>query len=264
MSKTDIVVTGAGGRMGRAVIAAGLANAAVCVAGAIEAPDAPILGVDIGILGGREALGKGVQATFQGLMPESVIIDFTVPHATLAMLEHAQKAGCSAVIGTTGFSIENDRMVEQAARTIAIVKSGNMSLGINLLAGLVRKAAAELDQTFDIEIFDSHHRHKVDAPSGTALMLAEAAAHGRNVALNDVAAYDRRGPRSPGAIGFSVMRGGGTIGDHDVSFANEAEVLTLSHRALDRGLFAQGAVAAAIWVSAQKPGLYSMEDVLGL
>jgi len=269
MSKTNLIIAGAGGRMGRTIIATALGNAKVTIVGAFDAKSAPSCGVDVGVLVGKEELGVSIGDMMPELAPpvslaDSVIIDFTVPAASMDIINAAHDAGCGLVIGTTGFSPDQEAVIAEVARHIAIVKSGNMSLGVNLLAGLVRKAAAQLSEDFDIEIFEGHHRHKVDAPSGTAILLGDAAAKGRDVSLDEVAAHDRQGARKPGDIGFSVLRGGGIIGDHDVSFVSDAEVLTLSHRAIDRTLFARGAVAAALWVADKKPGLYSMEDVLDL
>ena len=171
------------------------------------------------------------------------------------------------MIGSTGFSDEQLARIDAAATKIAIVRSGNYSLGVNMLMGLVRQAAAALPaEDWDIEVYEAHHKRKVDAPSGTALMLGEAAAEGRGVKLTEVSDRGRdgvTGPRKEGDIGFSVVRGGGIIGEHSVIFAGESESLTLSHSAIDRGLFARGAIAAAVWVKGQPPGLYDMQDVLG-
>ncbi len=203
-------------------------------------------------------------------MPSGEIaIDFTTPEATVALAEEcAERGGPALVVGSTGLDPAQDAALARAVEQVAIVRSGNFSLGVNLLAGLVRRAAAApAARDFDIEVFEAHHSRKVDAPSGTALMLGEAAAAGRNVALADVSKRARdgiTGPRAPGAIGFSVMRGGGIVGEHSVVFAAEAEILTLSHSARDRSLFARGALAAALWVADRPPGLYDMQDVLGL
>ena len=197
-----------------------------------------------------------------------VIIDFSTPDASVALAQAAAARGAPAlVIGSTGMTPEQEAEILKASETVAIVKSGNFSLGVNVLIGLVRQAAQRLDaQEWDIEITESHHRRKVDAPSGTALMLGEAAAEGRFGELSDLRSppYDGiQGEREPGRIGFSSIRAGGIIGEHSVLFASEAEVLTLSHSAIDRSLFAKGAVAAAAWVRARRPGLYDMQDVLG-
>lgn len=197
-----------------------------------------------------------------------VVIDFSTAEASAALATRAAELGGPAlVIGSTGFSDEQDAAIRAAAEKIAIVRSGNYSLGVNILIGLVEHAAQRLDpREWDIEIIEAHHRLKVDAPSGTALMLGEAAANGRNVELADVRSkpYDGiTGEREDGKIGFASVRAGGIVGDHTVLFGSPSETLTLSHQAIDRSLFARGAVAAAAWVRTRKPGLYDMQDVLG-
>jgi 4-hydroxy-tetrahydrodipicolinate reductase len=197
-----------------------------------------------------------------------VLVDFTTPAASTALAQAAAARGAPAlVIGSTGWGEAEDMQIWNAAKAIPIVKSGNYSLGVNVLAGLVQQAARKLAAAdWDIEVFEAHHRRKVDAPSGTALMLGEAAARGRQTELAAVQVRARdgiTGARPEGAIGFSVMRGGGIVGEHAVSFVAEEETLTLSHSARDRGLFARGAVAAALWVAGKPPGLYDMMDVLG-
>jgi len=197
-----------------------------------------------------------------------VIIDFSTPEASVDLAKAcAERGGPALVIGSTGLSPEQDALIEAAAEKIAIVRSGNFSLGLNILIGLVEHAAQRLDgRDWDIEVLETHHRRKVDAPSGTALMLGEAAANGRGRDLEDLktAPYDGiTGPREPGKIGFASLRAGGVIGEHTVLFGSEDELLTLSHSAIDRSLFAKGAVAAAAWVRNRRPGLYDMQDVLG-
>ena len=197
-----------------------------------------------------------------------VVIDFSTPEASVDLARRAAEQGAPAlVIGSTGFSPEQEAELDRAAERIAIVKSGNFSLGVNILIGLVEHAALRLDaRDWDIEVLETHHRRKVDAPSGTALMLGEAAANGRGRDLKELrsAPYDGiTGPRETGKIGFASLRAGGVIGDHTVMFASEDEMLTLSHSAMDRSLFAKGAVAAAAWVRNRRPGLYDMQDVLG-
>jgi 4-hydroxy-tetrahydrodipicolinate reductase len=197
-----------------------------------------------------------------------VLVDFTTPLASAALAEAAAaRGGPAMVIGATGWSEAEDMRVWSASKRVAIVKSGNYSLGVNMLAGLVQQAARQLPASeWDIEVFEAHHRRKVDAPSGTALMLGDAAARGRQTELSAVRVRARdgvTGPRPDGAIGFSVMRGGGIVGEHSVSFVAEEETLTFSHSARDRSLFARGAVAAALWVAGKPPGLYDMMDVLG-
>jgi 4-hydroxy-tetrahydrodipicolinate reductase len=210
----------------------------------------------------------GLVSMAEAIALSEVVIDFTVPEASVALAELAAgRGGVALVIGSTGLSLDQIRRIDQAASRIAIVRSGNYSLGVNMLLGLVEKAARSLPVDFDIEVHEAHHRRKVDAPSGTALMLGEAAARGRDLDLAKVKVAARdglTGPRPEGAIGFSVVRGGGIIGDHSVIFAGDEEILTLSHHASDRGLFARGALAAALWVAGKPPGLYDMQDVLGL
>ncbi len=244
-----IAIAGALGRMGQAVGA--IAGDAVCAR--FDRPDATA-----DCLVSRE----------QALAACDVVIDFTTPASSVALARAAAQTGRPAlVIGSTGLSPDDEAAIAEAATRVAIVRSGNFSLGVNILTGLVRQAAERLDAaSYDIEIFEAHHRRKVDAPSGTALMLGEAAAAGRKVALQDVQVSARdglTGPRTPGEIGFSVMRGGGIVGEHSVVFAAEEELLTLSHSARDRTLFARGAVTAALWAAVQPPGLYTMQDVLG-
>jgi 4-hydroxy-tetrahydrodipicolinate reductase len=225
-----------------------------------------------------DAEGEGLVGRFEALAGADVVIDFTVPEASAALAEVCAdlagegwagegRAGPAVIIGSTGFTPRQSARIAAAARRVAIVKSGNYSLGVNMLLGLVRQAAAALPASdWDVEVFEAHHRRKIDAPSGTALMLGQAAADGRGVDLAQVSDRARdgvTGPRQEGAIGFSVVRGGGIIGEHSVIFAGQEEVLTLSHSATDRGLFARGAVAAAVWVKDKPPGLYDMQDVLG-
>ena len=248
-----IAIAGANGRMGQAVAMALEGRADAAVTARFERP-----GVDGGDIVPRE----------EALAHAEAVIDFTLPEASVLLAEDAAaRGGPALVIGSTGFSDEQLARIDAAARKIAIVRSGNYSLGVNMLMGLVRQAAAALPaEDWDVEVFEAHHRRKIDAPSGTALMLGEAAAAGRGVALGQVADRGRdgvTGPRKEGAIGFSVVRGGGIIGEHSVIFAGESETLTLSHSALDRGLFARGAIAAAVWVRGKPPGLYDMQNVLG-
>jgi 4-hydroxy-tetrahydrodipicolinate reductase len=218
-------------------------------------------------------IGEGLVERDAALAAADVAIDFTIPEASVALAEAAALLGekgngaPALVIGSTGFTDDQNARIAAAATRVAIVKSGNYSLGVNMLMGLVKQAAAALPAAdWDVEVHEAHHKRKIDAPSGTALMLGQAAADGRGVGLGRVADRGRdgvTGPRREGAIGFSVVRGGGIIGEHSVIFAGEEEVLTLSHSATDRGLFARGAVAAALWVKGRPPGLYDMQDVLG-
>lgn len=268
MAKTSILVAGAGGRMGKAVVAEVLKTPGATLAGGFERSGGADVGKDMGALAGLDAIGLAVEeGPDKGLNRAAALVDFTAPAASIANARAAAARGVAHVIGTTGFSSEDEEAIAEAAKTVPIVKSGNMSLGVNLLTALVECAAAALGEEYDIEIFEAHHRWKVDAPSGTALMLGRAAAAGRNVSLEDRGAgldAGRGGERRPGDIGFSVFRGGGVVGDHRVSFAGADEIITLSHAAIDRALFAKGAVAAALWAIGKPPGLYSMRDVLGL
>ncbi|SDG23093.1 4-hydroxy-tetrahydrodipicolinate reductase [Pelagibacterium luteolum] len=264
-----IGIVGAGGRMGRANIAAVLAHPDLTLAAAIERAGADSLGKDAGALVGAEPVGITITDDLDALLAASdAVIDFTTPAFTVELAHRIAASGKIHVIGTTGCSPEDDAAIAKAGEAGAtIVKSGNFSLGVNLLAALVKKAAATLDTGFDIEIVEMHHRHKVDAPSGTALLLGEAAAEGRAIDLADNSVRVRdghTGPREPGSIGFATLRGGGIIGEHSVLFSSMAETITLSHSARDRALFADGALAAALWAKDKSKGLYSMADVLGL
>jgi 4-hydroxy-tetrahydrodipicolinate reductase len=268
MSDMRLVVTGAAGRMGRTLVKAISETPGVTLAGALERPDAAALGQDAGVLAGLGPLGVAItDDPLPLLIDADGIVDFSAPAATVELAALAAQARIAHVIGTTGLSAADGDRLCAAARHAAIVRSGNMSLGVNLLAGLVRLAAEALGEEFDIEIVEMHHRNKVDAPSGTALMLGEAAAAGRGIELKGNSERGRdglTGARRKGAIGFASLRGGGVIGDHSVLFAGDGERITLSHQAEDRALFARGALKAALWARGQKPGLYAMSDVLGL
>ena len=269
MIRPRLLIAGCAGRMGRALIAEIVRRDDVVLAGGFERPGHPALGADLSTLAGVDQItGLKVAAEAGDLIAETdVLIDFTTPAAALEAARLAAAAACGLVIGATGFDASAEAEILALGARVPIVKSGNMSLGVNLLAALVRQAAARLGVDYDIEISETHHRRKVDAPSGTALMLARAAAGGRGVLLDAKAAgaaTGRAGLRREGDIGFAVSRGGGVVGDHAVTFVAEDEAVVLSHRAFDRALFARGAVAAAIWASARAPGLYDMEDVLGL
>jgi 4-hydroxy-tetrahydrodipicolinate reductase len=262
MPPLKIVISGAAGRMGAALVRAASADARFTLAGAVEREGAADIGRTIGGVTVTADLGRA-------LAHADAFIDFTTPAATVAALPALARANVrTIIIGTTGLDAAQEAAVAAAARERAIVKSGNFSLGVTLLAALVEEAARRLDQSWDIEIAELHHRRKVDAPSGTALLLGEAAARGRNVRLADVRAPARDsatpGARKPGEIGFAALRGGGHVGRHEVMFAAEREMLTLSHEALDRSVFADGALAAALWAAGKPPGLYSVRDVLGL
>jgi 4-hydroxy-tetrahydrodipicolinate reductase len=267
MTDLKVAVAGAGGRMGAANIRTVAATTGLALAAAFERSGAPAIGRDAGELAGLARLGLAVtddvDAAIAGV---DAILDFTAPAASVALAKRAARLGLVHVIGTTGCSEADEAAIAEAAEAGArIVKAGNFSLGINMLLGLVRQAAAALPD-FDIEVIEMHHSRKVDAPSGTALMLAEAAASGRGIGLAEHAVRVRdghTGPRQPGSIGFATLRGGNVVGDHTVMFAGASERLEFTHRADDRSLFAAGAARAALWARDQAPGLYSMADVLG-
>jgi 4-hydroxy-tetrahydrodipicolinate reductase len=268
MSEMRLIVAGAGGRMGRALTRVISDTEGAVLTGALEAPGSELLGKDAGMLAGLAANGVKLSADLWSLSANADgILDFTVPGATIANVAIAAERRIVHVIGTTGLSASDDAVIKSVTSRAIVVKSGNMSLGVNLLAALVKRVAQSLDEGFDIEIVEMHHRAKIDAPSGTALMLGEAAAAGRKIALEDYSARGRdgeTGARRSGDIGFASLRGGTVTGDHSVIFAGPMERIELTHRAEDRTMFAQGAIKAALWARSQKPGLYSMNDVLGL
>lgn len=243
---------------------AALAHPKMQLAGAIV-HEPELLGKDVGEL--LQTQPVGVAATHLSGTDFAVadaVIDFTLPQALPALLEKVTAAGTPLVTGTTGLGAGLQQQVAQAAKKIPIVQSFNMSLGVNLLAALVEQAAQALGDDFDIEINELHHKHKKDAPSGTAKLLAQAAAKARGVKLEEVAAIDRNGERKTGDIGFSVLRGGGVIGDHTVMFLGDNERLELTHRGHNRRIYADGALKAAAWLQGKPAGLYSMRDVLGI
>ena len=262
-----LVVVGAAGRMGCALIRALLLSPGATLSGAVEREGNPAIGQDAGALVGLPSTGIIVTSDpLKAFADADGVLDFTSPAATLEFAALAAQARIVHVIGTTGFSPADIKKLDAAARHAVIVRSGNMSLGVNLLAALVKKAASALPE-FDIEILEMHHRNKVDAPSGTALLLGEAAAAGRGVKLDDKAVKARdgeTGPRASGAIGFATLRGGSVVGEHSVIFAGAGERVELAHRAEDRAIFANGAVRAALWGKGHQPGHYSMADVLGI
>lgn len=269
MSDMRLVVVGAGGRMGQALVRAIHDMEGVTVAAAVERPGSPHLGRDVGELAGVGPLGVTIgDDPLPAFAAADGVLDFTSPAATVAFSGYAAQAGVVHVVGTTGCSSADDDRIAAAARHTAIVKSGNMSLGVNLLAVLVEQAARALDPAdFDIEVLEMHHRNKVDAPSGTALLLGAAAARGREADLASEAVRVRdghTGPRRAGSIGFATLRGGSVVGDHSVILAGTGERIVLSHHAEDRVIFALGAIKAALWARGRRPGLYSMRDVLGL
>ena len=268
MSPLKIAVTGAAGRMGATLVRHIYAHADCTLVGASETPGHTALGKDVGALAGLGEIGVRLSDNPDTAFADAeAIIDFTSPVASLAHAKIAASHSLIHVIGTTGLNADEEREIAKAAARAVIVKSGNMSLGVNLLAALTREAARHLGEEFDIEIVEMHHRHKVDAPSGTALLLGAAAAAGRGAALDKLAVHGRQGPTGPrprGAIGFASLRGGSVVGDHTVILAGDSERIELTHRAEDRGIFARGALKAALWGRGRPPGLYSMADVLGL
>jgi 4-hydroxy-tetrahydrodipicolinate reductase len=262
-----VAVMGVAGRMGQELVRA--AHAAGCsIVGGIEREGSPAIGSDVGTVAGIGPLGVAVTSDALDVISRCEgILDFTSPKATVEFAGLAANARAVHVIGTTGLSSADEAQIAAAARHAPIIKAGNMSLGVNLLVALTRRVAEALDEDFDIEIVEMHHRDKVDAPSGTALMLAAAAAEGRAI---DLAQHSVRvrdgvtGPRRRGDIGFATLRGGSVVGEHKVIFAGAGERVELAHVASDRSVFARGAVKALQWGYGKAPGLYSMTDVLGL
>ncbi|PVH27906.1 4-hydroxy-tetrahydrodipicolinate reductase [Pararhodobacter oceanensis] len=263
-----IVVNGVSGRMGRMLVEVINASDKARVCGALERPGHAWVGKDLGeMLGGTATSVIVGEDPAQVLKGAQAVIDFTAPAATVALARTAAQMGVAHIIGTTGFTPAHLAELQEIAQAGVIVRAGNMSLGVNLLTALTRKVAEALDSDYDIEIIEGHHRHKVDAPSGTALMLGEAAAEGRGVSLEDHAVRARdgiTGAREKGSIGFAVVRGGDIIGEHDVMFAADGERLILRHIASDRAVFARGALKAALWAQGREAGEYDMMAVLGL
>ncbi|MBR1210388.1 4-hydroxy-tetrahydrodipicolinate reductase [Bradyrhizobium sp. JYMT SZCCT0180] len=268
MADMRLIVAGAGGRMGRALTRVISETSGAVLAGALEAPGSELLGKDSGMLAGLPENGVKLSADLWALTANADgILDFTVPAATIANVAIAAERKLVHVVGTTGLSSSDMAVIKSVTSRAIVVQSGNMSLGVNLLAALVKRVAQSLDTDFDIEILEMHHKAKVDAPSGTALMLGEAAAAGRGIDLHLHSARGRdgiTGARKAGDIGFAALRGGTVTGEHSVIFAGAMERIELTHRAEDRTMFAQGAVKAALWAQGKTPGLYSMADVLGL
>jgi 4-hydroxy-tetrahydrodipicolinate reductase len=268
MSDMRLVVAGAGGRMGRTLVKAIAESKGLTLAGALEDARSPLLGWDAGVLAGLgENKVKLIGDPAKIVDEVDGIVDFSAPSASLAYAALAAQHGKVHVIGTTGIGVADDAKIAAAAKRAIIVKSGNMTLGVNLLAAQTRRVARTLDPSFDIEILEMHHNQKVDAPSGTALMLGRAAAEGRAVDHDKRTVKSREGhtgARKPGDIGYATLRGGSVVGEHHVIFAGPAERIELVHKAEDRMIFARGALHAALWARGQKPGLYSMADVLGL
>jgi 4-hydroxy-tetrahydrodipicolinate reductase len=268
MADIRVGITGCGGRMGRMLVAEVLGAEGFLLVGGCELSHNPVLGRDIGELAGKGRVGLEATADAAALFAAAaVVIDFTTPAAAVSHAGLAAKYGKALVLGTTGLDAAQTSAIEAAAKRAPIVWAPNMSPAITLLQGLVAEAARRLGEDYDIEVLEMHHRHKVDAPSGTALALGRAAAEGRGI---DLAAHSQRvrdghtGPRKAGDIGFASLRGGDVVGDHSVIFAGEGERLELTHRATSRRLFARGVLRAARWVAGKPPGLYGMKDVLGL
>src|ERR1043166_2006190 len=268
MPDMRLIVAGAGGGMGRTLVKAIGETPGLALAGATESEGSALLGQDSGVLAGLAPNRIVVTSEGQPLtLAADGILDFTVPAATVKLAALAAETKIAHIIGTTGTSAEDDAKIAAAAQKTAIMKSGNMSLGVNLLAVLTRQVAQALDEEFDIEIVEMHHNKKIDAPSGTALLLGEAAAEGRRIDLGVRSERGRdghTGARRRGAIGFASLRGGNVAGEHSVIFAGPDERIELTHKATDRMIFALGALKAAKWMHGRAPGLYSMLDVLGL
>ncbi|MGP9803318.1 4-hydroxy-tetrahydrodipicolinate reductase [Paracoccus sp. NSM] len=266
--RPGVVVTGASGRMGQMLIRLLLDSPDLRLVGALERTGHDWIGQDVGqAMGGARAGVVVSDDAVAAIAQAQAVIDFTAPAATVAFAELTAQARAVHVIGTTGFEPAHLDALKAAARHAPIIRAGNMSLGVNLLVGLTRKVAAALGTDWDIEVVEAHHRHKVDAPSGTALMLGEAAAEGRGATLDDLRTPAREGitgARAPGSIGFAAIRGGDVVGEHDVIFAAEGERIVLRHLATDRAIFARGALRAALWGQDKGPGEYDMHDVLGL
>jgi len=261
-------IAGCAGRMGRELLRQTAGHDRCIIVGGSERDDSEAIGLDIGELAGIGTLGLTVERDARPVFGAAdVILDFTSPAATARHAELAAETGTALVAGTTGLDPDQEKAVVDASTRTAVVRAANMSVGVNLLLSLTRRVAALLGPDFDIEILEMHHRHKVDAPSGTALALGRAAAAGRGVNHDDVADRGRdgvTGERQRGDIGYAALRGGNVAGEHAVIFAADNERIELVHRATDRAIFARGALAAAVWLRDKRPGLYSMADVLGL
>lgn len=269
MAEVKIGVVGCSGRMGRTLLRLTAETDGFAIAGGTERPGHDALGTDLGVLAGLPATGLTVGDDPAALFADSdVVLDFTLPAASVRHAALAADSGTGLVLGTTGLSLEEQQAVADAAARAPIMQAGNMSLGVNLLVELTRQVAAALDADFDVEVLEMHHHHKVDAPSGTALMLGRAAAEARGIAHDDAHVESGRdgitGARNRGAIGYAALRAGAVVGEHTVIFASDDERIELSHKAADRALFARGAIKAAAWLRGRPAGLYSMKDVLGL
>lgn len=258
-------VVGCAGRMGRMLVAEIVATPGLALGGGTEIAGNPVLGSDVAQQAGLPAAGLVVGSDPRALFKAcDAVVDFTLPAATAIHADFAAEAKKILIAGTTGLTPAQQEIVTMAATRTAIVQSANMSVGVNILLGLAEDAARRLTETYDIEIVEMHHRHKVDSPSGTALALGRAAAKGRGVDLDSVKKIDRDGARRTGDIGFAVLRGGDVAGEHSLIFAADGVRFELTHRAGSRRIFAKGAARALLWSRGRKPGLYSMRDVLGL
>jgi len=267
LSRLRVALPGASGRMGRMITCALAETQTMMLAAATDHPSSPAIGQDTGLMNGLPASGILVADMPAALTTASadVIIDFTRPAASVEHARLAAEHRIPIVIGTTGMTEDDARVLEEAAASTAVVWCANTSVGVTILTRIVEEAVRALGPDWDIEIIETHHKHKVDAPSGTALLLGEAAAKGRDVDLAEVADYARHGitgERKDGAIGFAVMRGGDVVGEHSVMLFGQSERIELTHRAIDRMIFARGALRAGRWAAAAAPGLYSMDDVL--
>ncbi|MEM0953892.1 MAG: 4-hydroxy-tetrahydrodipicolinate reductase [Pseudomonadota bacterium] len=263
---TQVGITGAGGRMGRTLIEAIEAIDGLTLSAALERPDSSALGADAGELAGLGQLGVALGGDITAIDCD-VLVDFSLPAATLANIDACVAAGRGMVIGTTGFTAEEQARIDAAAVSIPICKASNFSTGVNLCFKLLEMAAQVIGDDSDIEIYEAHHRHKVDAPSGTALSMGEVIASALNRDLSKVAVYGRQGQtgaRDKETIGFATVRAGDIVGDHTVTFAAEGERVEITHKASSRMAFARGALRAAAWIVGREPGLYDMQDVLGL
>jgi 4-hydroxy-tetrahydrodipicolinate reductase len=266
-----IAVAGASGRMGRMLIDAVLASADCRLSGALDLPSSPLLGQDaaaVSSVAGGRATGVAITAELpRGLAGAQVLIDFTRPEGTMAHLAACRELGVRAVVGTTGFTAEQKAAIGAHAQQLAVVLAPNMSVGVNVMLRLVEQAARMLGDAYDLEVSEIHHRHKIDAPSGTALALGEALARARGVTLAEQGVFTRHGhtgERRPGSIGFATLRGGDIVGDHTVLFCGPGERLEITHRSASRANYAEGSLRAARFVAGQARGLFGMADVLGL
>lgn len=265
---TRVAVIGAAGRMGKTLIEAISQAEGAVLAAAIERPESSLIGADAGELAGVGRMGILVSGDLQGVLDQfDVLIDFTHPSTTLINLALCREAGKAMVIGTTGFTDAQKGLISEAAREIPIVFAPNFSVGVNLCLKLLDMAARVMGEEADIEVIEAHHRHKVDAPSGTALRMGEVVADALGRKLGDVAVYGREGQtgaRDPKTIGFATVRAGDVVGDHTVLFATEGERVEITHKASSRMTFAKGAVRSALWLAGRNPGLFDMQDVLSL